>query len=90
MYRHLWMLELELANGVAPIFRGDFICNVIDEGLHVLGEAEHTCWTQGLSTSPLCYLDEEAVDVFSGNAQEIVNAHAYEVRCKRPEALTER
>ena len=84
------MLELEPANGVAPILRGDFICNVVNECLHVLGEAEHTRWTQGFPTSPFCYVDQEAVNVFSGNAQWIVNAHADEVRCEWPEALTER
>ena len=55
----------------------------------LFGEAEHPRWTQEIPTSPLCYLDKEAVDMFSRNVQRIENADAVEVPCERPEALAE-
>ena len=56
----------------------------------LFGEAEHARWTQEIPTPPLCYLDKEAVNMFSRNVQRIVNADAVKVSGERPEALAER
>ena len=37
----------------------------------LFGEAEHARWTQEIPTPPLCYLDKEAVNMFSSNVQKI-------------------
>ena len=67
MYDDLGMLNMEFADGIAPVFWCQTIGNVVDERLHVLGETEDAGRTQRLPPTPFRNLSEESVYVLTGD-----------------------